>query len=144
MVKRLASIFRLNRSGIGRVLGDLEKAIMEVLWEQNREVTGREVFEEIERKKPVAFTTVLTVIERLLKKGLVKRMKKGKLFVYTPTISRDEFIKKVSEEVIQGIVDISATSAASSFIDILSRTSPEDMERLAELINEKRGSYKKK
>jgi len=142
-MKRLTSSFKPHKAGLGRVLGDLEKSVMDVLWEMS-EATGREVFEEIEKKKPVAFTTVLTVMDRLLKKGLIKRIKKGGLYVYKTTLSKDDFVKQVSEEVLQGILDISASSAAASFVDILYKTSPDEIERLSKLIEErKKGANKK-
>lgn len=142
-MKRLTSSFKPHKAGLGRVLGDLEKSVMDVLWEMS-EATGREVFEEIEKKKPVAFTTVLTVMDRLLKKGLIRRIKKEGLYVYKTTLSKDDFVKQVSEEVLQGILDISASSAAASFVDILYKTSPDEIERLSKLIEErKKGANKK-
>ncbi|OGW56449.1 MAG: hypothetical protein A2Y48_07230 [Nitrospirae bacterium RIFCSPLOW2_12_42_9] len=142
-MKPLTSSFKPHKAGLGRVLGDLEKSVMDVLWEMS-EATGREVFEEIEKEKPVAFTTVLTVMDRLLKKGLIKRIKKGGLYVYKTTLSKDDFVKQVSEEVLQGILDISASSAATSFVDILYKTSPDEIERLSKLIEErKKGANKK-
>lgn len=143
MVKRLTSTFKPHKAGLGRVLGDIEKAIMDVLWVRG-EVTGREIFEEAGRERSLAFTTVLTVMDRLLKKGLIKRMKRGRLFVYTASMSRDDFVKQVSQEVLQGILDISASSAATSFVDILYKTSPEEIDRLSKLIEErKKGTSKK-
>ncbi len=136
-MKRLTSTFRPHKTGRGRVLGDLEKSVMDVLWEKG-EVTGREVFEETGQERALAFTTILTVMDRLLKKGLIKRMKRGRLYVYRASMSRDEFVRQVSQEVLQGILDISASSAATSFVDILYKTSPEEIERLSKLIEEKK------
>ncbi len=142
MFKRLTSTFRPHKVGLGRVLGHLEKSIMDVIWERD-EVTGREMFEEIGGEKPLAFTTVLTVMNRLLKKGLIKRVKRGKLFVYKASISRDDFVKHVSQEVLQGIFDISASSAATFFVDILYKTNPEEINRLSKLIEEKKKGMSK-
>lgn len=142
-MKRLTSSFKPHKAGLGRVLGDLEKSVMDVLWEMG-EATGREVLEEIEKERAVAFTTVLTVMDRLLKKGLIKRIKKEGLYVYKATLSKDDFVKQVSEEVLQGILDISASSAAASFLDILYKTSPDEIDRLSKLIEErKKGASKK-
>lgn len=141
-MKRVTSTFKPHKAGLGRVLGELEKSVMDVLWEKG-EATGREVLEEIGRDRPLAFTTVLTVMDRLLKKGLIKRIKRGRLFVYAPSMSRDDFVRQVSREVLQGILDISASSAASSFVDILYKTSPEEIERLSKLIEERKKSSKK-
>ncbi len=137
MIKRLASSFKPHKAGLGRVLGDLERAVMDVLWKKG-EVTGRDVLEEIVKERTLAFTTVLTVMDRLLKKGLIRRRKRDGVFVYAPSISRDDFVKQVSEEVLQGIIAISASSAASSFVDMLYKTSPEEMDRLSALIDERK------
>ena len=142
-MKRLTSTFKPHKAGLGRVLGDIEKPVMDVLWDRD-EVTGREVFEEVGRGRPLAFTTILTVLDRLLKKGLIRRTKRGRLFVYTAAMSRNDFVRQVSHEVLQGIMDISASSAATSFVDILYKTSPEEIERLSKLIEErKRGRSRK-
>ncbi len=142
MIKRLTSSFKPHKAGLGRVLGDLERTIMDILWERG-EVTGRDVLEEIEKEKSLALTTILTVMDRLLKKGLINRKKAGGIYVYSPSISRDDFVKQVSEEVLQGILDISASSAASSFVDLLYRTSPEEMDRLSRLIDERKKAASK-
>lgn len=142
MLKRLASSFKPHKAGLGRVLGDLERSVMDILWNRG-DVTGREVLEEIEKTRPLALTTILTVMDRLLKKGLINRKKRGGIFVYAPSISRDDFVRKVSEEVMQGILDISASSAASSFVDILYKTSPEEMDRLSKLIEERKKAASK-
>src|SRR3972149_2191660 len=142
-MKRLTSTFKPHKAGLGRVVGDIEKPVMDVLWDRD-EVTGREVFEEVSRGRPLAFTTILTVLDRLLKKGLIRRTKRGRLFVYTAAMSRNDFVRQVSHEVLQGIMDISASSAATSFVDILYKTSPEEIERLSKLIEErKRGRSRK-
>ncbi len=142
-MKRLTSTFKPHKAGLGRVLGDIEKPVMDVLWDRD-EVTGREVFEEVSRGRPLAFTTILTVLDRLLKKGLIRRTKRGRLFVYTAAMSRDDFVRQVSHEVLQGIMDISASSAATFFVDILYKASPEEIERLSKLIEErKRGRSRK-
>lgn len=142
-MKRFTSTFKPHKAGLGRVLGDIEKPVMDVLWDRD-EVTGREVYEEVNRGRPLAFTTILTVLDRLLKKGLIRRTKRGRLFVYTAAMSRDDFVRQVSHEVLQGIMDISASSAATFFVDILYKTSPEEIERLSKLIEErKRGRSRK-
>ena len=142
MIKRLTSSFKPHKAGLGRVLGDIERLVMDILWSRG-EVTGREVLEEIQKERPLAFTTILTVMDRLLKKGLIKRKKMGGVFVYAPSISRDEFVKQVSEEVLEGILDISVSSAASSFVDILYKTSPDEMDRLSRLIEERKKAASK-
>jgi BlaI family transcriptional regulator, penicillinase repressor len=68
---------------------DAERAILEVLWKK-KEASVREVTDELSKKKPVAYTTVLTMFKILDKKGLVSRRTEGRAFIYSAAISRTE------------------------------------------------------
>ena len=70
-------------------LTDSERAILEVLWKK-KEASVREVADELSKKKPVAYTTVLTMFKILDKKGLVSHRTEGRAFIYSPAISRNE------------------------------------------------------
>jgi len=70
-------------------LTDSERAILEVLWKK-KEASVREVADELSKKKPVAYTTVLTMFKILDKKGLVSHRTEGRAFIYSPAISRSE------------------------------------------------------
>ena len=70
-------------------LTDSERAILEVLWKK-KEASVREVADELAKKKPVAYTTVLTMFRILDKKGLVSHRTEGRAFIYSPAISRNE------------------------------------------------------
>lgn len=143
MLKRFANNFRLTKAGLGRSLGDLEKDIMDILWLKG-EATGKEVFLEVRHSRNIAITTVLTVLERLAKKGIVQKVKGESVFLYTPTLTRTEFADRVSQEVMKGILDISASSAVASLVDILADTDPHELDRLSELIEKKKKEIRKK
>ncbi|GMA29744.1 BlaI/MecI/CopY family transcriptional regulator [Arenivirga flava] len=77
------------RSPRSRQRGELESAVMDLLWDAGRPLTAREVQESVEEPQP-AITTVLTVLERLREKGWVDResgSSRGLLFA--PTLSRE-------------------------------------------------------
>ena len=67
-----------------RELGGLEKAIMDRLWGWNRAATVREVLEDLNRDRKVAYTTVMTVMTNLERKGLLSRTLVGRAYAYTP------------------------------------------------------------
>lgn len=69
-------------------LGTLESRVMEILWARG-ESTVRDVCEQIE--SPRAYTTVMTTLERLFKKGLLARQKSGRAFLYKPAVTRQEW-----------------------------------------------------
>jgi predicted transcriptional regulator len=74
------------------MLGSLESRVMEILWMLGEGSTVREVCEKIDT--PRAYTTVMTTLERLFKKGLLTRQKSGRAFLYTPAVTRDEWDRR--------------------------------------------------
>lgn len=142
MLKGFAHNFRPMKRGLARALGDLEKDIMDILW-SNGGVTGKEVLAEISRSKKAAITTVLTVLDRLVKKGIVKKVKGESVYIYTPALTKDEFTDIVSHEVMRGVLDISASSAVASFVDVLAEADPNELDRLSRLIEKKKKELRK-
>lgn len=79
---------------------DSERAILEVLWERE-EASVREVAEELARHKPVAYTTVLTMMNVLSKKGLVTHRPEGRAFIYRAALTRDQARKQALDHLLQ-------------------------------------------
>jgi predicted transcriptional regulator len=143
MLKEFAKNFRLGRKGLGRTFGDIERAIMDLLWSRSR-ITGKEVFKSLSQEREIALTTVLTVLERLVKKGLVNKKKGDIAYLFSPACTRDEFTEGVSQEVLKGVFEISGGSATASFVDILADTDPDELDRLSLLIKQKKEELEKK
>jgi predicted transcriptional regulator len=72
-----------------RLLPPLELEVMQALW-QLGEATVRQVNTEMNRLRPLAYTTVLTLLDRLARKGAAGRHKRGRAFVYRPLLTRPE------------------------------------------------------
>src|SRR5262249_32085796 len=70
-------------------LGPLQKAIMETVWELD-EATVQQVLERLSREKALAYTTVLSAMQKLEKIGWLKHREEGRTYVYQPTRSREE------------------------------------------------------
>lgn len=104
-------------------LGELEQRIMESLW-QKEAATVREVFDVIKIKRRIAYTTVMTVMNRLVEKGLLRRKSQGTCFCYQPTESRDLFLVNASRRAIDDLLKSFGPVAVSSFIDRLDETDP--------------------
>ncbi|HQZ00418.1 MAG TPA: BlaI/MecI/CopY family transcriptional regulator [Propionicimonas sp.] len=80
------------------VTGELELAVMEILWSRPVRLSVREVHELLSADRDLAYTTVMTVLDRLAKKGLVLRKLEGRAWLYFPTKSRaDEAASEVRE-----------------------------------------------
>ena len=73
-----------------RGFGDLEASVMERVWGREDGVTVREVFEELSDAREIAYTTVLSTLDNLHRKGWVKREREGKAFRYWPTMTREQ------------------------------------------------------
>lgn len=70
------------------VLGELEHKVMRVLWAEREPMTVRAVHEALVTDKPLAYTTVMTVMDRLAKKGVLARESKGRAWEYLPVQSQ--------------------------------------------------------
>ncbi|MEO3811732.1 BlaI/MecI/CopY family transcriptional regulator [Sphaerisporangium sp. B11E5] len=88
-------------------LGSLERAIMEVLWDSTRPMLVRELQGVLnaDADKLLAYTTVQTVAERLVKKGLLSRTAERKAFRYSARLSRDEHVTAVMLEALAETTD---------------------------------------
>ncbi|MGX7669867.1 BlaI/MecI/CopY family transcriptional regulator [Plantactinospora sp. DSM 117369] len=77
-------------------LGDLERAVMDVLWDRGTGTgaTVREVAEAL-RDRELAYTTVMTVLDRLAGKGMVEREREGRAWRYRPAASREAHIARL-------------------------------------------------
>ncbi|HEY0000669.1 MAG TPA: BlaI/MecI/CopY family transcriptional regulator [Actinoplanes sp.] len=71
-------------------LGDLEREVMTQLWESVEPLTVRQVHERLSRDRDLAYTTVMTVLDRLAKKGVVRQEKADRAYRYAPSQSREE------------------------------------------------------
>jgi predicted transcriptional regulator len=119
------------------MFGPAELPILEALWEKGT-LTGRELYEEVRRSKELAYTTVLTVVGRMVSKGSVKRKKVDGLYYYEPAMNRAEFERRAAAAVVKGIVEISPAHAVSAFVDVLSSSSADRLEEIMKLIEERR------
>jgi BlaI family penicillinase repressor len=81
-------------------LTESERAILEVLWKK-KEASVREVADELSKKKPVAYTTILTMFKILGRKGLVSHRTEGRAFIYRPAITRSEARKQALESLLR-------------------------------------------
>jgi len=73
-----------------RGLGDLEAVVMDRLWAWARPSTVREVLADLQRERSVAYTTVMTVMDNLHRKGILDRRADGRAYRYMPVLSRAE------------------------------------------------------
>jgi predicted transcriptional regulator len=89
--------------------GDLEAAIMDVMWAAERPLRVREVADELNRGRPLAFNTVQTVMEILFRKGWLNRRKDGRAYWYVSAASREDYVARLLGEALAVARDPAAT-----------------------------------
>lgn len=122
-----------GKTGTDRLLGELESAVVEILWREGRSPVRR-VLESINARRPtpVAYTTVLTVMQRLAEKQLLNRERVGNTDYYVTRQSREEFFAASSGRIVQALVDDFGDIAIAQFLAEIERVDPERLRRLRE------------
>ena len=90
-----------NRAPAPQPLGPLEIAVMEILWTSG-EANVRDVIDRLGR--PLAYTTVMTTLDRLYKKGLLARRKSERAFIYSAALTREEWEHKRTGDFVAGFL----------------------------------------
>ncbi|WP_447646143.1 BlaI/MecI/CopY family transcriptional regulator [Nocardioides zeae] len=99
-------------------LGDLERAVMDVLWSRpdDETVTVRDVHEEVSAQREVAYTTVMTVMDRLARKELVVQERDGRAYRYRASASRGEMTASLMRTALDDIGSGDRTGALVAFV----------------------------
>ncbi len=130
------SVFRPDRAGVRKVLGDLEADIMEYVWEKvpaesPAGITVREVYEAFWQSRYTAYTTVMTTMARLARKHLLRARKVDTAFVYTPILDKEEFIDNFVSRILENLL-VSFSKPTETHLERLA-DSQASAERIASL-----------
>lgn len=100
------TVFHPNRPGIRKVLGDLEAEIMELIWAApvGQGITVREIFETLYERRRLAYTTVMSTMTRLAKKGLLRVEKDEQAYLYAPAFTQDEFVSRFVGHILENLL----------------------------------------
>jgi predicted transcriptional regulator len=131
--------FRRPRATVEGALGSLERDVLERLWAMDGEASVRRVQEAFE--SALAYTTVLTTLDRLFRKGLVERRRDGRAFLYRPRLSQDELRQGVASDVIDSLLGSNAESARpvmSTFVDVVEQRDAALLDELERLVRDRR------
>jgi predicted transcriptional regulator len=122
-------------------LGPLERRVLEVAWSAGR-VTVRDVHTTVDA---AAYTTVMTTMDRLFKKGLLARTKEGRAFVYSPVATREEIDRAVAADVIGALLSRDRAPAPVLLSNLVHAVGDQDaslLDELERLVHEKRKQLK--
>lgn len=125
---------RLSAEGLAKVLGDLEARVMRAIWTIGSPAPARLVHAIVAKEHKVEPLTVITVLNKLVAKGLLARRKRDDLFHYEARFSETEFMSQASRRVVEGILSLGPEAVAASLVDVLAEQDPERLADLGRLI----------
>jgi predicted transcriptional regulator len=108
--------------------GELERRVLEVLWDEGRAMTPRQVHDRLVQGRELAYTTTMTVLARLWDKGRLDREPAGRTFRYQPRLSREETAARRMSELLAVTGDGSVTLAR--FVETLSPAQRAQLRRM--------------
>jgi predicted transcriptional regulator len=119
---------------MARGLGELETEIMRRLWRRASPSTVRELVDELQQDREIAYTTVMTVLDNLHKKGWLRRELDGRAYRYEPLSSGDEY----SAELMRGALDTSPDHVAA-FAHFLKQLTADEVNALEDAYRQQTG-----
>ena len=130
---------RQGKKGIAVRLFDLEAEIMDVVWSRRMErFAVNDVLSILERRRDIAYTTVMTTLARLYDKDVLDRRRKGKRYLYSPRASREQFLKSTLREVLENLGDAARQHALAVLVEIASTADEEVLDELEQTIRRRR------
>jgi predicted transcriptional regulator len=134
----LSRFFARFVRGGGLILGELERRVLGSLWRREAPVSVKDLLPEF---PAAAYTTVMTTLDRLYRKGLLERSKSGRAFVYRPRFSREEFEGLIAASALEEILGLGPGAlrpALSFLVDAAGRRDERVLEELEALLRERR------
>jgi predicted transcriptional regulator len=120
-------------------IGSLEADILAVAWQYD-EITVREVYETLRERRQIAYTTVMTVMNNLVKKHLLLQDKSHIAYVYAPAIPGREVVQTVLESVVDRLLTGQYNVAVSQLLKLDKELTPEQTDELRAWARERFGA----
>jgi predicted transcriptional regulator len=137
--------FRRPRAVVETALGRLERDVLERLWSEADAVSVRALGESF--GGTLAYTTLMTTLDRLHKKGLVQRERAGRAFLYRARYTREQLETGVATDLIDAMLGTDAVAARpvmSTFVDAVGQRDAALLDELAELIKDRQRAARKR
>jgi predicted transcriptional regulator len=122
-------------------LGDLERAVMDHLWSAPQPQTVRQVHEALSEQRDLAYTTVMTVLQRLAKKNLVSQIRDDRAYRYEPVHGRDVLVAGLMVDALDQAADTGGRQAA--LVHFVERVGADEAEALRRALDELESSHRK-
>jgi predicted transcriptional regulator len=114
-----------------RPFGELEAVIMELLWDATAPRLVRDVVADLHPDRPLAYTTVMTVMDNLHRKGWLTRERDGRAWRYTTALSRQAYAAQLMNDAL-----VTSSDRAGALAQFVEQIDPDDAEALAQVLGE--------
>ncbi|MED3890400.1 BlaI/MecI/CopY family transcriptional regulator [Peribacillus frigoritolerans] len=125
--------FKYDEVGLNRFFGPLEANIMEYLWDKD-EQSIKAVQQSLEVDKPINFNTVMTVMNRLVEKGILEKRSEGRLSLFRPVQSKEDFFEEQSKKLTENLLDEFGGAVISHMLDAMKDADQGLIEKLEQKI----------
>ena len=135
--------FRRPREIACFALGKLEREVLEETWRLG-EISVRDIHRAFDER--IAYTTIMTTLDRLFKKNLLARRKDGRAFLYSAVVSREDFDRSIKEDVVDGLLGHGADQVEpvlACIVDTITERDRELLDELDRLVQEKKRELKR-
>jgi predicted transcriptional regulator len=130
--------FAPRKTGDATPLGQLESAVMEVVWASSRAVQVGDVHAGLPAEARGAYATVKTTMERLAEKGILSRAKEGKAYHYQAAVTREDLERRIVVSALDRLVEQFPDAVASFFVQPDPSISQEKLALLLEAVERRR------
>ncbi len=114
-IHRLDRRFVPRKTGDGSALGQLESAVMDIVWTSSSPLSVGDVHDVLPPEPTIAYNTVKTTMERLAEKGILSRLKAGKAYRYQAAISQEGLERRIVSQILDDVVEQFPRAVASFF-----------------------------
>lgn len=121
---------------VGRILGELESEIMSTVWESHEPISIRYVTDILRVKRKIAYTTIMTIMVRLVEKGLLKRTSEGKAYRYQAVYSKEKFLNNITKQIIKNFVSSFGETAVASFVQEINKIPDDKKQKLLKMLKD--------
>jgi predicted transcriptional regulator len=130
------AVFRPHNQGLSKLFGSLEADIVSIIWKR-QQASARDIFEELrDQGNKISYGAVKTVLDRLVAKEVLARSQQSNHYIYQASLSHEEFMRSAVREIIESLFASFGDPVYAQFLDHISKSDPQELERLMQMIND--------
>ena len=134
-MKKILSEFKIKEQGLNKVLGNLESVVMDLVWELDKEVTVRDIYEELVQRRSIAYTTVMTIMVRLADKNILEKRKDGNTMYFLPSMTKEDFTSSIVGNVLDSLLEDFADATMAHFLSKVDKKDRATISKLEKLLD---------